>query len=66
MVFVAAVTAVSLVMQIHSGLLLPEASPVERINGGVSLVFLGLASALMYFGARALLGRSPPAPAIPQ
>ncbi len=61
MVFVAAVTAVSLAMQIQSGLLAATATPVERINGLVSLVLLVLAGSLLAIGSRALLRREPPA-----
>lgn len=62
MLFVTAVTATSLVMQIHTAFTLESATTVQRINGIVCMVLLSLASSVAWFCARALLGRKPPSP----
>jgi hypothetical protein len=55
MFFVLAITLWSLVLQIKSAFGAADATTVQTINGIVSLTLLGLAGALMVFGARALL-----------
>jgi carbon starvation protein len=60
MLFVAAVTLSSMVLQIRDGLLTPDAQPVARINALVALVLLGLAGTLFAVGARALLSKDAP------
>lgn len=59
MLFVAAVTGSSLVLQIREGLFGAAPTAVARVNGAVSLILLGLASTLFFFGIRALRERGP-------
>jgi carbon starvation protein len=65
MLFVSAVTVSSLVLQIREGLFGAAPSAVVRVNGVVSLVLLGLASTLFFFGVRALRERGPSTPSTP-
>jgi carbon starvation protein len=55
--FVGSVTVASLVLQVRDAFLSPEATPVARVNGVVSVVLLVLALSLFTVGGRALLGR---------
>ena len=55
MVFVTAVTASSLVLQIHSAFFKAGVNNVERINGVVAIVLFLLAGAVAWFCVRALL-----------
>jgi carbon starvation protein len=56
MIFVSAVTGYSLVLQIRAVLVSDkEITAVQQINAVVALVLLGLATALLGYGARALL-----------
>jgi carbon starvation protein len=55
MFFVLAITLWSLILQIKSAFGAEGATTVQTINGVVSLTLLGLAAALIVFGARALL-----------
>jgi carbon starvation protein len=59
MLFVSAVTATSLVMQIHAAFFGESATPVQQINGAVSIVLLALAGSLGWFCLRALMQREP-------
>lgn len=66
MVFVAAVTVTSLVLQLRGAFLLPGATVVMRVNGLVAAVLLLLALSLFTLGGRALASResSPAVPAV--
>lgn len=61
MIFVLTITLWSLVLQIKSAFGAADATTVQVINGVVSLTLLGLAAALIAFGARALLEPQTPA-----
>jgi carbon starvation protein len=66
MLFVASVTLVSLVLQIHEAFFVPAAKVVTKVNGGVSVVLLVLALSLFTAGGRVLISRdgANPAPAV--
>jgi carbon starvation protein len=66
MLFVGAVTMVSLVLQIHQAFFVEGAKTVVKVNGGVSVVLLVLALSLFTAGGRVLLSRdgARPAPAV--
>ncbi len=60
MLFVTAVTYSSLVLQIRDAFFGGAATPVQQLNGGVSVLLLGLAASLSWYCARALLQKAPP------
>lgn len=60
MLFVSTVTVAALVAQIRNAFGSAAATPIQRINGGVALLLLALAAALMAIGLRALFPRSEP------
>jgi carbon starvation protein len=57
MIFVLGITLWSLVLQAQAAFA-PGGTTIQTINGVVSIVLLGLASALLWFGGKALLGSS--------
>jgi carbon starvation protein len=60
MVFVLGITLWSLVLQVNAAFA-TSGGALQTINGVVSLLLLGLAGALIWFGVRALLERAPAA-----
>jgi carbon starvation protein len=63
MFFVLTITLWSLLLQIKTAFSLDNATTIQLINGVVSLTLLGLAGALIMYGARALLEPQQPAAA---
>ncbi|MGA9524344.1 MAG: carbon starvation CstA family protein [Myxococcaceae bacterium] len=65
MLFVTAVTYSSLVFQIRDAFFGGTATAVQQLNGGVSVLLLGLAASLSWYCARALLQKEPRAMSLP-